>query len=169
MRKTSNVLLIAVAVLALTLPVQAKPDNAGPAEKATGSISIYEPWDGGHREVSFNAHEAKGNRPAKGEMTDLVYDPDGNLRRTFEYDVQYVNVEAPYAYFGALCTYDSEGAKAGDWLYVRVLDGGTPGTAGDFIGWGWGSETQVMDWVANGSTGTWWRDAIAGNLVVHTK
>mgnify|MGYP006303466339 CR=1 FL=1 len=166
-RKRTICSLVIVA-MAATLPLLAKPDHAGPAEKATGSITLFEPYDGGYRDVSFNAHEARANRPAKGEMTDMVYDPDGNLRRVFEYDVMYVRVDGDYAWFGAVCTLDSEGAKTGDWLYVRVMDGGTPGTEGDSMGWKWGSETQVMDWVEDGDSDTWWRMAIAGNLVVHT-
>ncbi|MGC9308877.1 MAG: hypothetical protein ACP5FL_08905, partial [Thermoplasmatota archaeon] len=143
------------------------PAHAGPAEKATGNVTLYEPYDGGYRVVDFNAHEAKENREAKGEMTDYVYDPDDNLRRIFEYDVHYVNVDGDYAHFGALCTYDSEDGLTGQWLYVKVLDGGTPGTEGDAMGWRWGSESQVEDWVNNGGATGWWRTPIAGNLVVH--
>lgn len=170
MRRKRTLVLTGIVLLVVALSVQAKPENAGPAEKATGSISIFEPYDDGHREVSFNAHEAKGNRPAKGQMKDLVYDPDGNLRRTFEYDVEYVNVDGDTAYFGAQCTYDSAGTQTGEWLYVKVHDGGTPGRKGDHIGWKWGTETEVSDWVAGGTEAPgWWRAATDGNLVVHTK
>ena len=59
---------------------------------------MFEPYDGGYRDVSFNAHEAGAKRPAKGEMTDMVYDPHGNLRRVFEYDVMYIRPQSlPFA------------------------------------------------------------------------
>lgn len=140
----------------------------GPAEKATGSVSLYEPYDGGHREVDFNAHEAMENRPAKGKMTDKVYDANGNWRREFHYDVEYVRVDGDYAHFGALCTADSEDQQTGKWLYVKVHDGGTPGRNGDHIGWKWGTESEVDNWVENGSPTDWWRMPIEGNLVVHS-
>jgi hypothetical protein len=159
--------LVVLIAMILTIP-SAIVVAGGPAEKATGSIGIYEPWDGGHRKVSFNAHEASGNRPAKGNMIDMVFGPDGNLRRKFQYDVVYVHVEDNWARFGAYCIYDSGGVKTGDWLYVKVEDGGTPGTAGDYIGWKWGTETQVENWVNNGGNTGWWRLAISGNLAVHT-
>ncbi|MFO7967289.1 MAG: hypothetical protein R6U44_06795 [Archaeoglobaceae archaeon] len=178
MKKKVTILAILAMAFALVMAGSAigKPGNgngnAGPAEKATGNVTLYEPWDGGYRVVDFNAHEEKGVRDAKGMMVDNVYGPDGDMRRLFEYDVEYVNVEGDYAYFGAKCTYDSGGDsggdKTGDWLYVVVEDGGTPGMNGDAMGWSWGSEDQVASWVENdGSTG-WWRTPIAGNLVVHT-
>lgn len=158
-------------VFLLSVPVFAQiqtGNSIGPAQKATGFISIYEPWDGGHREVDFNAHEAMMDRSAKGEMADYVYGPDGNLRRVFEYRIFYVRVDGDYGHFGAKCNYDSVGNLEGNWLYVKVYDGANPGSSGDYIGWKWGSETQVMSWVENGSTTGWWRKAIDGNLVVHT-
>jgi len=167
MKKAIIFIIIAALVLTVT-PALIFAGNNGPAKKATGGISIYEPWDGGHREVSFNAHEAVGNKDAKGKMVDDVYGPDGVLRRVFEYDVKYVRVDGDYAYFGAYCTNDSKGDLTGEWLYIKVQDGGTPGTNGDYIGWKWGSETQVASWVTDGGPTGWWRLAIGGNLVVHT-
>ena len=157
-------LLVLIALLTALVPVTALAK--GPAAKGTGGISIYEPWDGGHREVSFNAHEGD---PAKGEMVDYVYGPDGELRRVFKYTVYAVNVEDDTVYFGAYCWYDSEGAQTGQYLYVKAYDGGTPGTAGDAIGWRWGSQSAVTSWVNNDGATGWWRGAIAGNLVVHNK
>jgi hypothetical protein len=105
-------------------------------------------------------------------MRDDVYAPDGTQRRVFEYDVQYVRVDGDYAWFGALCLYDSAGMLTGHWLYVRVQDGATPGRVdpGDWIGWYWGTERDVAEWVATGypPPRMWWRMAIEGNLVVHT-
>lgn len=159
---------VLVLGLALALLVAGTASARGPAEKGTGFIMLYEPWDGGHREVDFNAHEAKDGRPAKGSMVDDVYGPTGLWRRTFMYSVHYVRVEGDYVHFGAYCYYDSNGTHAGRWLYVKAQDGGTPGRAGDGIGWKWGSETAVANWVTFGSTTGWWRMPIAGNLVVHT-
>lgn len=165
--KRSICLLFIVGTL-VAMPVGAKPGKGGAAQKATGSISIFEKWDGGYREVSLNAHEAKANRPAKGQMVDMVYGPDGNLRRVFEYEVKYVRVDGDVAHIGALCTLDSADALTGNWLYVKVEDGGTPGRKGDGIGWKWGSESNVESWVDNGSSTGWWRIAIDGNLQVHS-
>ncbi|MBA7697109.1 hypothetical protein ES703_105767 [subsurface metagenome] len=167
MKKVIIFTLIVVLILVLT-PSIIYAKN-GPAKKATGSISIFEKWDGGHREIEFNTHEAKDGRDAKGKMVDNVYGPDGVLRRVFKYDVKYVRVDDDYAYFGALCTYDSEAGKTGKWLYVKVYDGGTPGTIDDHIGWKWASdETEVASWVNSGAIPGWWRMATEGNLVVHT-
>jgi hypothetical protein len=162
-----KILTIAGAgLIMMLLPVSISA--MGAAEKATGSISLFEPWDGGHRKVSLNAHESIGDRPAKGVMIDNVYGPDGSLRRTFRYDVKDVRVEGNMAYFAALATYDSEGVKDGDWLYVRVKDDGTPGTKGDYMGWKWASdESQAKAWVTGGAPTSMWRPAINGNLVVH--
>lgn len=162
------IIFVLISVLVLLTPALIYAEN-GPAEKATGSINIYEPWDGGHREVEFNAHEAIGDKEAKGKMVDNVYGPDGVLRRVFIYDVKYVRVDGDYAHFGALCTYDSGAVLTGKWLYVKVYDGGTPGTNWDHIGWKWASnETLVASWVTSGTTPGWWRMATEGNLVVHT-
>ena len=163
------VIFVLISVLILLTPALSYAEN-GPVEKATGSINIYEPWDGGHREVKFNTHEAIGDKDAKGKMVDNVYGPDDVLRRVFMYDVKYVRVDGDYAHFGALCTHDSEGVVTGRWLYVKVYDGGTPGTNGDCIGWKWASfnETLVESWVNSGTTTSWFRMATEGNLVVHT-
>lgn len=163
------IFFVLISVLVLLTPALIYAEN-GPALKATGSINIYEEWDEGHREVEFNAHEAIGNKDAKGKMVDNVYGPDGVLRRVFMYDVKYVRVDGDYAHFGALCTHDSEAVKTEDWLYVKVYDGGTPGTNGDKIGWKWANsnEALVESWVNSGTTTRWFRIATEGNLVVHT-
>lgn len=140
----------------------------GPTEKGTGYISIFEPWDGGHREIDFNAHEGNAHKQAKGAMADYVFGPDGAMRRVFLYDVRYARVEGDYVHFGALCTFDSNGTHAGRWLYVKAHDGGTPGAGVDHIGWMWGSVADIQNWVNNGGPTGWWRPALSGNLVAHT-
>ena len=91
--------------------------------------------------------------------------------RTLSYNVKYVIVENDKAWFGAYCIYDSAGgAKEGDWLFVKVYDGGTPGWNGDKIGWDWNSidEHHLLRRIKGQSDPNNWWDVIDGNLVVHT-
>jgi hypothetical protein len=115
----------------------------------------------------FTVMEEKGEQPAKGTMLETVFGPDGAIRRIFRYDVKYVRVDGAYAYFGASCTYDSDASTVGRWKYGKVLDGGTPGTAGDYLGFTWGTEAEVSEWVGTGPAPYSWRIATSGNLVVH--
>ena len=88
------------------------------------------------------------------------------------YDVKYVEVDGDTAWFAAKCTYDSRGGLyEGRWLFVKVLDVGSPGSNGDRIGWDWNSgtnETAVAQRVTDKANPTNWWLVIDGNLVVHS-
>jgi hypothetical protein len=171
-------LVFVAAVVAIALVVAGGSVLAGePAKKVTGSFSIFEPWDGGHREQTVSAQEGEGNRPSKGFFTDYVYGPDGNLRRIFEFTVRYVNVYAPNkARFAAVCTRDDNLLEpscpkvVGYWYEWEVYDAGSPGSSGDTIdGRQASSEGQAALWVLNGRRLNALRTPTEGNLVVHSK
>ena len=140
----------------------------GPAEKATGTVGLGEPVVGWY--ADFNAHEEMDGRPDKGSMrqwNDLT-------GKDYYFDVKYVQVDGDEAWFAALCTsYSPGGAKKGWWLFVKVYDGGSPGSEGDEIGWVWKGvvepedvENEFLSWVLADPVNCW--DVIDGNLVVHT-
>jgi len=158
------VIAVAVALLVgiIVIPIFAARKAA---EKVTGTVGG--PPRGWYAE--FDAHEAFGHRPAKGAMrrwSDVV-------GRVTYFDVKYVRVEGNTAWFAAVCTYDSSTTdnREGKWAFVKVFDGGTPGTTGDKIGWDWNSvnetdaesRVEAMDTPDNGP----W-SITDGNLVVHT-
>ena len=145
----------------------ARANKDCPAEKATGTIITSSAgWS-----TSFSANEGKNGRPAKGEMNfwSDVHD------RELYLDVKYVKVVDETAWFAAVCTYDSwEGHshyRVGYWFFIKVTDGGTPGTAGDEIRWDWDSGTDAgvaESRVLGVETPNVEHVIIEGNLVVHT-
>jgi hypothetical protein len=154
--KLMAIAIIGVFVMAgISGLVLAKPDHAGPAEKTTGSIGFTKD-DGHYIWVEFNAHEAKSHRPAKGWYHWWNYNPDGTLYRNISVQIQSVNVDGTEAWFDGACTYDSWGGIVGNHLYIHVEDVGTPGTAGDDIGWDWGDTEYNYKTIED------------GNIVVHT-
>ena len=165
------IIIIVTAFLLLTLPsgaVFADGQGKGPAEKATGWVSIDNSTGQGDWYAEFNAHEAKDNRPAKGTMRTW----NDTISRDLQYDVVYVNVDGDTAWFAAQCTYDSAGKQVGKWLFIKVDDGGEPGWGGvDHIGWDWNStsETNASNRVTSGDTPANWWTIDEGNLQVHTR
>lgn len=150
-----------------------RPDFAGPAAKATGGIEVQEgantAW------VEFNAHEGdadhrgRGRQQAKGEFCWQLGDPE-DPDRTICVDVVYVKVDGDTAWFAGPAVVDSADNLVGHWLFVMVVDGGTPATAGDEAWWQWLGEdagdtaaemVEEMDVPANEKT------IVSGNLVVH--
>ena len=159
-RLSATALLALVLVLVLSTVVSA----GGPAEKATGSFGYYE--EGYY--FNFNAHEAMGNRPAKGEAWN--YTPSGDWYHAM---VQCVEVVGDDAWFVAELVESSQ-PSWGPYIWIKVYDGGTPGTNGDMI-WGQfideatamaacGDPMILMGTPANGP----W-NLYSGNLVVHTQ
>jgi hypothetical protein len=135
------------------------PEHArGPADKATGNVTVdlTDVGGTGYLVCDFDAHESKGDRPAKGEMAFTSYKDDGTFKRLIVVDVEYVEVNGNTAEIEAVCTQDTNGALIGWAIQVEVIDGGTPGTAGDYIEWTW------QDGWNGGFV------PIAGNLVVHS-
>lgn len=136
----------------------------GPAEKATGSFGYYE--EGYY--FNFNAHEAKDHRPAKGEAWN--YTPSGDWYHAM---VQCVQVEDNEAWFVAELV-ESSNPGWGPYVWIKVLDEGTPGRNGDMI---WGQfidEDTAMaacddpDILTGTPAGGAWA-LYSGNLVVHTR
>jgi len=139
----------------------------GPAEKATGYVRLNGWAEGWY--AQFNAHEEMDSRPAKGSMR--VWSVISG--RELHFDVWYVLSEGDYAWFAAKCTwYNGIGSnKVGQWLYVKVYDGGTPGCNGDEIGWDWTTSETVAAAFVSGQGHPpfpYWTNVVEGNLVVHT-
>lgn len=121
-----RVSILATLLLALVaLPLYAGQGKSG--EKATGTVTYQ---NGGDTVMAiFDAHEAIGNRGAKGtflyvdqaynfyllELTCVNVDPAGHVA-TFGGSVQYSNF-----------------IDVGTTIQIWVYDGGTPGSAGDLI------------------------------------
>ncbi|GEM_PF-4092826 len=147
------------------------PEDAGPANRVTGGIEVEEPWADSYASVSFNAHQEKGNRPAKGMFKWELMD-DGEVTRTIEVDVMYVKVEDNTGWFAGECFYDSDdGELEGQWLFVKAYDGGTPAREGDQIWWEWLDDDDEDEYpekkVARGDDPENEKPITAGNLVVH--
>ena len=115
-----------------------------PAEKATGEIEYYYPNGGPTEQVfrEFNAHEEKGDRPAKG-WSRWWRTTDGVMDRELYVEIKYVRVDGDDAWFAGECTYHSTNPnRVGDWNYIKVHDGGTPRSNGDTV-WGEWFETEA--------------------------
>lgn len=131
MRNWLMLLGAVVAVCLVALPALSGPGK-GPAEKATGGITVQE--GGNTASVEFNAHEAKGDRPAKGKFTWTL----GDNQRTIVIDVQAVKVDGDTAWFAGVCTEDSGETLEGRYFFVKVVDGGEPPEEGvDQVSWEW--------------------------------
>ena len=130
MKKILTIVVAAALLLGITALAHAKAP-----EKATGGIEFTHTASGCAFKVTFNAHEASDAKPAKGKLS--LWRADGFRR--YRFDVKYVNVDpaTDNAYFAAICTYDSAETLENEWFYVYVHDEGSPGTAGDEIGWTW--------------------------------
>ena len=199
-RILGTIALALVLAVGLSASLKAKPDHAGPpedagpAEKATGGIKVKEgenwAW------VDFNAHEAKGNRDAKGTFWWWLGGKD-DPTHTIKVDVEYVKVEGDTAWFAGMAVKDEDengetGNKIDDWFFVKAYDGGTPATDGDQIWWQWLGEEPDDGWPEDGSPEDLVENMenplkdddddedededesnekpiLAGNLVVHTK
>lgn len=161
-------MLLRVALVGLLLGLLTLSLTAGSfaasAEKATGYVE-YEAA-GLYRALEFNAHEAFGNRPAKGILS--YSDANGDW---YTVDVQYVNVDPAtmIAYIAGPVVSASQQDWVGLWLSAAVYDGGTPGREGDAVA---GIFTDIDTAIANVSMSVVpgdWYDVLAGNLVVHAK
>jgi len=163
--------LITIALVVVLLLNTGVALAKGPAPKATGEVGI--PVDGWWAE--FSAHHE--------EVIDEIYTGKGSMRiwsdvieREFLFDdVKYVRIKGNKAWFAAKCTDDNLPSddpdyKVDQWLFVKVLDGGTPGRNGDYIGWDWDSGTDEADVAKRVEIyrppAGWW-GVIKGNLKVH--
>ncbi|MFC1653258.1 hypothetical protein ACFL1M_00220 [Patescibacteria group bacterium] len=160
MKKITS-LLAGVVLLAIVMPAMAAkptntPNNGTSGEKITGSIEI-DRGDENMRYAEFNAHEAYGDKDAKGEFHWWMTDGKGLMLREIYVDVTDVRVMGDDGWFEGMATHDSQaGAREGDMFYVKVFDGGTPATDGDMIWWSWDSPAYKE------------KALVGGNLVVHS-
>lgn len=178
---------------AISLAKQSNPNDIGfkaakgPIGKATGSVmhglnlgdGTHWDTDGQYFKWVFNAHES-----GKGKLTLLaigaeviepgVFAPDGYIHRHYEFDVKYVKVLQYEAWFAGLCTYDympnpDRTSRVDNWFVVKVVNGGTPGTNGDRVGWKWADidETLAENWVNGMTSVNTYPVDYSGNLQIH--
>jgi len=162
MKKVFIFIMVVALILVLT-PAIIYAAPKGPAEKVTGSIEIQRD-DEKRAFAEFNAHEAIGDKSAKGEYHWWATNTDSSLFREVYINVTDVMVNGSSGYFKGICTYDSQGgANVGKWFLVEATDGGSPGAGNDDVGWAWfSSEPSFVDTVND-------KTIIDGNLVVHSK
>ena len=139
----------------------------------TGTITIHEPWDGGHRQITFFVDPTPNGQS---HMIDNVYDADGQLRITYEFTIKVIRLDGQTAHIGAVLDASTTGVLENHWLYIKVLDTGDTASDGDYIGWHWGDfnsvtpdlgESLVRRWVAQTGWDTdWWRVAQDGDIRV---
>ena len=158
------VVFLIVLALVLTLTPALIYAKKGPAEKVTGSIEI-EKAGGDRAFAEFNAHEAIGDKSAKGVYHWWKTTSDGTtITREIYIDVTDVMVSGNEASFIGICTYDSLGSSNVDkWFLVEATDGGRPGAGNDGVGWDWFSSEPSFGDVIKAKT------IIDGNLVVHSQ
>ena len=160
MKKLVLLILMAVLVLGLIASVVVAK---GPANRATGLVWLE---GAGDIHVEFDAHMAKDVRPAKGSVCWYRY---GVLR--VELDVICCNVVDNIAWFATVPTYLDVGVNpiyVDQFLFFKVVDGGTPGDNGDAFSVQWVTDRDdACSMVENQSDPSGVYTIIGGNLVVH--
>lgn len=157
------VIFITVVALILVLTPTVIYAKNGPSEKVTGYIEFLQGTNEGYAE--FNAHEEKGDKPAKGEFHRVIYNSGGSIKREIYVDITSVDVDSETtATFSGICTYDSRTTnnKKGQIFTVKVIDGGSPGTNGDRVCWSFDPNPTFDGGVY------YEKPIIGGNLVVHS-
>ena len=130
--------------------------------KATGGVAFtaVESGEELQRRIEFDAHEGD---PAKGMLN--YRDANGDW---FRVDIQCVTVlsDEAKAFFSGPVTSASDSTLVGQWLMVKVYDGGTPGRKGDQV-WGgiYSTDPECNPDIYPPLDGPW--DVESGNLVVH--
>lgn len=159
-------LVFAIALFAFVTPVNAsKPDgpntNAGPDQKATGSVMWLSKDGTITRWGEFDAHAVQGDRPAKGNFS--YWDSKGN---TFEVAVDTMDyIGGNEACFSGV-TYNATGDYSGFnnvRRYWYVVDGGEPQDdeiIGNWKGYGSNSCDDLMSKSP--------LRVMSGNIQVHT-
>lgn len=159
MRKLFAIAVAAALLVGVTVvPILARGKAA---EKATGSVELdIVPPDSDTRHASFNAHEAIGNRPAKGKFSWTQTRP--GVTYWFLVDIENVLVDGNEARFDGVvvAANDVTSYRIGQQLFVHVVDNATPGAGGDELDCHWVIDGEVKP--------TYYYNVIAGNLVVHT-
>lgn len=166
MKRTIVIAIMAGSLLMLTFNVQAKSDNAGPADKITGGLEIKTSIPTITATMEFTAHAAKGKRPCKGTIRWCRPDQP----RTIVWEVTYVKVQGNSGVFiGRKIQDTNPGPAAKDWVVIKVVDGGSPGQGNDTIGIANVADEAAAQACADAPGGVADRPIVAGNLVVHSK
>lgn len=158
------ILNIIFATLLIT-PVFAKP-NSNPVNKVTGEI--WFPISSGTRtaHAKFNAHDVGDEGQDKGKLYFEI--PAESLY--YKIDVYSVNIIDNKAYVGGpVVESNIESVRVGKWVFVYLIDGGTPGRKGDQWWANCNYKNTVLNWVSNGAGfNPTLSNVLNGNLVVHT-
>ena len=145
--------------------------KGGPHDRATGTIEFDIGADR-QRAATFDAHEGKDGREAKGSFAWLDW-VDGEYIIGIEVDVQCVSVDGDEAWFAGPVTYTRSGVHTswpGRWMGVYVKDAGDPGTEGpdQLVVANLADEAAACDWVTSNPSVS--NDYVmnGGNLKVHS-
>ena len=164
MKKLTVLMLVVVMVLGLMLIVVGA---RGPANRATGLVWLN--GRDGDIHVELDAHMTMAGRPAKGSVFWYRY---GVLR--VELDVICCNVggvDGDTAWFATVPTYLDEGVNPiyeDQFLFFKVVDGGTPGDNGDALSVQWiPDRDDACSLAENQGEPSGVYNIIGGNLVVH--
>lgn len=164
MKKLLSIVIFVVLLLSIvaTIAIAKGPNAKGPHSKVTGNINFIISQE---REVNayFNAHDFGEAGEDKGELSfEMIV--SGLYYKINVYSVNIVGNEA----FVAGQVYDSNIFSNGDWIYVYLTDGDTPGRNGDAWWATKNTKDTVLGWVdseyKNEAAQT---PVIEGNLVVH--
>lgn len=130
------------------------------AAKATGQVWFE---NGGlWATLEFNAHEAMGNRPAKGHLYYADWDGSG-MMRYYKAWIDCVDVEGDEATFSGQIYETNVPAWMDQGVQIWVHDGGTPGRNGDEIGGNFFTWPGCLPYMAPPQ----WIPVEEGNLKVH--
>jgi hypothetical protein len=166
MKKLANLLTLAFGASLATAAMA-----GGPADKATGSVEIGLESPGVY--LVFNAHEAKDDRPAKGEVYTLMSTAE-SAGAYSQWRVNCVTVEAPAAGFVAeLALTTDPNMQVGQKIWIKVTDLATPGSQGDLVAVQAVDEELAASLCAAPATLLGSPElelpVLSGNLVVHAK
>lgn len=163
MKKVLSLAVIVIFVLGVFSIIAVA---VGPANKATGDVtrlragSVDNMWT-----LVFNAHEEKANRPAKGMA--IAEQVNGN--GFWEIEVSCVTVvDDSTAFFGGQVI-DGNTTFVGQYVLLKVFDGGEPGIGVDKVFSAVADEDDFNDFCdvpEDADIRAEW-DVIQGNLQVH--
>jgi hypothetical protein len=159
--KTASSCVLAL-VVGLLLFAGAGLSLAASPPKATGGVTFTTVEDSVEiqRRIEFNAHEGD---PDWGNLN--YRDTNGDW---FRVDIDCVTVlgDSGLAFFSGPIVSASDSTMVGQWLMVKVYDGGSPGRKGDQV-WGgmYSTDPECKPGIYPPLDGPW--DVENGNLVVH--
>jgi len=137
--------------------------GVGPASKATGGVTLDAPW--GETLFTFSAHETT---PPRGEAQFRML----TTGQYYHAKVRCVNVIAPDTALFVLEVTSSNEPWVGLWVFIKVYDGGTPGTKGDLAWGGFVDKEVALEHCKAGTTPDdllTLSSVLRGNLVVNKR